>query len=235
MIVLEGGTDAASMVLFDPEVFPEGYDDTDDPMDAIEQLDEMRRLVWMNTAADGGYSLGLCTDGVLPEGLAPHARASEFCGGGIEVPGGELVFAGIEYTFRHDDSFLRKHRHMGERCEIPAGSYAITLYEMDYPEGFLGGRLAERLTDAQRFQHSLMNRLAPIGCLAALVAVGLLASLVVVGPGRWKAVALAVAAALIAPALILGRLRPYREARRVQREVERLYPDYVAALERIGP
>ncbi|WP_169972683.1 hypothetical protein [Tautonia rosea] len=234
MIVLKGGTDAASMVLFDPEVLPEGYDDAADPMDEIERLDGEGRLIWVNTAADGGYSLGLCIDGVLPEGLAPHAGASESCGGGIEVRGGELIFAGIEYAFRRDDALIRKYPHMGERCKVPSGVYAIALYEMDYPEGFHEDRLAERLSEVQRFQHSLMNTLTPIGCLGALVAVGLMASLVVVGASLGKVAALAVAVALITPALILSRLRPYREARQVQREVERLYPDYVATLERIG-
>jgi hypothetical protein len=54
--VLEGGTDAGSMLIFDPTTLPDDYDVRirHDPIAVIERLFDDGCLYWLNTASDGG-------------------------------------------------------------------------------------------------------------------------------------------------------------------------------------
>jgi hypothetical protein len=145
--VLEGGTDAGSMVIFDPDTLPDDYEVRvrHDPVAVIERLSDDGWLYRLDTTSDGGYSLGICIGGCLPGEVAGFARplgeATRFI-----VASGRLYFTGLEYAVRHDDSFLRRHPHMGACYEIPAGTYRLTLYEMDYPEDFHEDLSRQRLS-----------------------------------------------------------------------------------------
>jgi hypothetical protein len=157
---LEGGTDAGSMVIFDPATLPDDYDAIArrDPITVIERLSVDGWLYWLDTASDGGYTLGVCVDGRVPGDLAGFARplgnAARF-----SVATGRLYFAGIEYVFRHDDSFLRKHPHMGACYQIPPGTYRLTVYGIEYPESFHEDQLRRRLAADEFRLYSLLNRL----------------------------------------------------------------------------
>jgi hypothetical protein len=60
-LTLAGGTDAAGMELFDPAALGDDFDSQmkGDPADLMEQLAREGRLYWINTHADGGFSLGV--------------------------------------------------------------------------------------------------------------------------------------------------------------------------------
>ena len=106
--VLEGGTDAASMLIFDPGALPDDYDERmrSDPLAVIEPLTENGKLYWLNTDSDGSYSLGVCLDGRLPGELSRFAKPLGVAGR-FAAPRGRLSFTGIEYAFRHDVARLR--------------------------------------------------------------------------------------------------------------------------------
>lgn len=220
------------MLIFDPAALPDDYDRRmrDDPLGVIKLLADEGRIFWLNTHADGAYSLGVCLDGQLPSRHAAFARqlgvAERFA-----ASGGSLYFAGIEYAFRHDDSFLRKHPHMGSLQKIAAGDYRLTIYEIDYPANFHDKLLRQHLTVGDYRMHSLMNWLAPFGCISA---VAMVAIAIAFGLRDWTRTALPLCVALIVPAILLASLRPHREAKRMKRAIERAYPEFLAVLIPVG-
>jgi hypothetical protein len=225
--VLEGGTDAASMLIFDPATLPDDYDVRahDDPMAVLERLFGEGSLYWLNTAADGRYSLGICVGACLPSELAGFARplgvAARF-----GVASGRLYFTGIEYAFRHDDSFLRKHPHMGACYRIPNGTYRVTVYEMDYPEDLHKDLLRQRLSARDYRLYSLMNNgLIPLGCISTI---SLMLSPFLLGLRLWSFTALPLCVALALPAVVIYRLRWYREASHLHQAIRGEYPDFCA-------
>jgi hypothetical protein len=217
------------MLIFDPVALPDDYDARahGDPLAVIEPLCKEGRIYWLDTESDGGYSLGVCTSGEVRPEHAAFARqvgvAERFV-----APGGRLYFTGIEYAFRHNDSLLRKYPHMGSYQMLAAGVYRLTIYELDYPEDFHEELLRERLGAGTLRLYSLMNLFVPLGCLSALA---LVASAFKLGLRVWSRTALPLCAALMLPAFVLPRLRPYREAERARRAVETEYPDYLAVLQ----
>src|SRR5262249_51233311 len=68
---LKGGTDAAGMVVFDPAALPDDFDEkqNDDPVSQLEQLMQAGRLYWIETHADGSYTLGVYVGHSLPDRL----------------------------------------------------------------------------------------------------------------------------------------------------------------------
>jgi hypothetical protein len=226
--VLHGGTDAASMLIFDPAALPDDFDRRvqDDPMAAIEQLRDEGRLYWLNTESDGSYSLGVCTNDSLPPNLARFGRLLGEAGS-FAAPSGRIYFTGIEYGFRHDDSFLRRHSHMGAYCQIPGGTYCLSLYEMEYPEDFHDDVL-RRTVSAREFRlYSLMNGLIPLACMSV---VSLAVSLPLLGVRLWSVIALPVCVALALPAILISRSGPYRRTRRAHLDIQRAHPDFSATL-----
>lgn len=227
--VLEGGTDAGSMLIFDPATLPDDFDARlrHDPIAVIERLFDTGCLYWLDTASDGAYSLGICVGGCLPDEVAGYARplgvAARFT-----AASGRLYFTGIEYAFRHDDSSLRRYPHMGGCYEIPAGTYHLTLYEMDYPEDFHEDLLRQRLSAGDFRLYSLMGRLIPLGCI---VAISLAVSPLFLGLRLWSVTALPLCLALVLPAILISRSRSYCEASHSHSAVQREYPDYCATLE----
>jgi hypothetical protein len=226
--MLEGGTDAGSMLLFDPAALPHDYDSQmrDDPMAVIEPLAADGRIYWLDTQADGGYDLGVYLADELPPNYKKFARqlgvAERFA-----VTSGKLYFTGIEYVFRDDDTFLRKHPHMGSSQDVTPGVYHLTLYDMEYPEDFHEDLLRQRIPARQFRAWSLMNLLVPLGCTSTLAT---LVSPFLLGRRMWVRIALPLWLALTLPAILLSRSHSYRAAVETQRAIEREYPGYFAVL-----
>ncbi|AMV37842.1 hypothetical protein [Planctomyces sp. SH-PL62] len=231
---LEGGTDAAALLLFDPEALPDDFDDRtrDDPSGAIEEAVGLGRAFLLTTDGDGDFALGVCVGEGPPEELEAFLRPI----GEVDrfpVVGGSLQFAGVEYAFRRDDAALAKHPHMGGSADVPPGVYRLRVHEADYPESFLEERMRGRSSAAGLRLLSLMNRrLLPLGSLGAIVGV---VSLLFLGWRDWRATALPVCLAMVLPAVLVSRLRTYREARDAGREIARELPDYWAVLEPVEP
>lgn len=235
---LEGGTDAGSMVIFDPAALPSDFDKRkhENPFDLLEQLTQAGLLYWLNTASDGGYTLGVYLSHELPQHVKPYAQRLDTCRE-FHVPSGRLYFTGVEYAFQEDDSFLRKYPGMGEAAEIRPGRYWADLFEFEYPEDFYEDLLRQRLPADQFRLHNLMNTLAPIGCVTPLAAFGLLALLKWAGLHWtvWAVTVLPVGLILIALPIYLSRLPGYREADAVSRALDKEFPAYGILLRKPAP
>jgi hypothetical protein len=221
---LEGGTDAGSMVIFDPAALPGDFDAgrTNISTEQLEQLTRAGRLYWLDTHSDGEYRLGIYLTESLPERLTPFARRMDACER-FHIPSGRLFFTGVEYVFHSDDSFLRKHSHMGEAIELAAGLDRAEFFEFLYPEYFHEARLQERSSGVQFRQYSLMNMLAPIGCISLLALVG---SFWLIPREVWLTTILPCGGALIALPIILSRLPAYKKAAAVYKAIHNEFPDY---------
>lgn len=226
--VLEGGTDAASMLIFDPAAMPSDYDACapDDPMSMILELTATGRVYWLDTHGDGGYNLGVCLGETLDHPYPQFAKQAGVADH-FAAPSGKLYFTGIEYAFHHDDSFLRNHSHMGSFQKIPRGTYRLALYEMEYPKGFHEDLLRQEISAVAFQLYSLMSWLAPLGCLSLLV---LAISPFLFGLRAWITTALPICLTLIAFAVLMARLPPYREARGRHRAIQRDNPGFIAVL-----
>jgi hypothetical protein len=222
--VLEGGTDAGSMVIFDPAALPDEFDTIlkSDPAEQLEDLMEVGRLYWLNTMGDGGYTLGVYVGDRLPEHVEPYSKQMDAFEV-LHLPSGRLFFAGVEYVFQSDDSALRKYPHMGEFAELQPGRYRAEFFEFEYPEDFHERLLRQQLPATQFRAHQLMNALAPIGCISLL---GVIASLVWLRWGTVKTIIVVCLLALIALPMLLSRLPSYRRASVVYKNIQKEFCDY---------
>src|SRR6187401_2526527 len=115
--LIEAGTDAAAVVLFDPASLPEEFDGNEDPIELFEELSAAGRLHYQETGADGGYLLHFYVNEKLPEYLTPYLRETKTYDS-FHLDSGRLFFAGAEYSYHHDDQRLQRYPHMGGFCQI---------------------------------------------------------------------------------------------------------------------
>lgn len=229
--ILTGGTDAAAMILFDPQALPDDFDERGDggEADVVEKAAGAGRLFRLETGGDGFYSLGLCVGEEPPEDVVDFLRLVDEADRLIVHD--RLLFTGVEYGFRDDGSSLVKHPHMGEYADVPAGTYRLRLYVVDYPEGIVEDRLRERVPAAAIRLDGLMRRfLLPVGSLGAISG---MIGLALTGWREWRLTTLPISLVMVLPAVVVSLLPAYRETREARREVEDGLPDYWAALNRV--
>ena len=231
---LGGGTDAGSMLLFDPAVLPDDYDQTYlvDPLGPLRRLQADGRLVRLNLGGDGHAELVVYTGGVPPADLAGYAplRGST---PRFSAPSGALYFAGVEYAFRKDDSQLLRNPLMGSRLDIPPGTYRLTLYEPENPDTPVDDALRRRLPPAAYRRYRRTADLIPL-CVAAALTFGAAFAVlpfIFACAYWWHPGLLPASLAYALLAFALSRTRPYRVANRLRRALEKAHPDYVAVLE----
>ncbi|WP_165074616.1 hypothetical protein [Paludisphaera rhizosphaerae] len=230
--ILKGGTDAAGMLLFDPQALPEDFDERTrgEAAQTLEEAAREGRLFRLEPGGNGSYSLGLCVGEEPPEDVADFLRLVDEAD--RLIVRNRLFFAGIEYGFRDDGSFLAKHPHMGEYADVPPGTYRLRLFVADYPEGIVEDRLRGRVAGAAVWLDGIMRRfLLPIGSLGAIAG---MIGLALMGWREWRVTALPVSLAMVLPAFVVSLLPAYREAREARRDVEDGLPDYWAVLERVS-
>ena len=165
--VIEAGTDAGSLLLFDPGALPADFEHQFQT-DAVEILDRLTRsghACWINTEGDGSYLLHAYVDEPIPADLwafvhSPEA-VSEF-----QVPSGPLFFTGSEYAFRDDASFLDKHPHMGGSVSIRPGTYQLTVYRTAYPDGLLESQFRASVSPWEYRLWTSMKVLIPLAIAA---------------------------------------------------------------------
>jgi len=227
---LDGGTETAAMILFDPESLPDDYDERTrgDAAAVVAEAAERGGLFLIDAGAGGLYDLRLMVGEGLPDDVATLVRPVGEVGR-FRVAGGRLHFAGVEYGFRRDDSRLAKRPNMGSSCEVPPGTYRLQAYRMDDPEGFIEDRLRERTSPLALRLDAIMRRwLLPIGSLGAIAGV---VGLVTLGWREWRVTALPVSLAMVLPAAVLSFTRTYRDAREARRRVAAECADYWAVME----
>lgn len=224
-MTLHAGTDAGNVVAFDPAALPDDYDTLakDDPITHIQRLHDEGRLRWVDAHADGSYRLGMFVGQAMPERLAPYLGKGEVIEQ-FHTPSGRLWFTGIEYVFRHDDSFLRKFPHQGASVEVPAGIHKAVFYELEYPEDFEETLLAQHLSPEQLAARKRMDQVALFGWLGAL-AIGI--GFVVLNKSVWAMTALPLGLAAIAIPFFFSRSRAHKSAEAAATSATDEYPDYV--------
>lgn len=169
----KGGTDAAMMVLFWPELLPEEFDAqfkaVDDPYEAVQPLEEAEKLIAFPGGSDGSFSLAIFIDEDLPEELEPHC---------IEIQQikaltvrGIGYFGGFEYMCKNGEPQFEHAMMMGEKVTVPAGTYGVTIYKTELP-----AELKER-------QDRFLKREGTAGCVGCLIMVVALMAYLIFGVG----------------------------------------------------
>ena len=122
-VELEAGTDAATLLVFDPAALPPDYDRRrdHDPLELHEALAEQGRALLFETGADGIYRLHLYVDEPVPADVRAACQ-NPITVERFQIPSGRLYFTGAEYGFRRDDAFLRAYPQMGASAEVGAGA-----------------------------------------------------------------------------------------------------------------
>src|SRR5262245_5275268 len=229
---VEGGTDAASMILFDPEALPDDYEKRCGSAfpALIEELQDSGSAYWLNTCSDGSYELLACEGEPLPSSLL-HFASNPVVIERFRVPSGRVYFTGVEYAFRKDDSLLKKFPSMAGTFTIPPGVYRLTLFEMDYPEDYVEDQIRQQVPPRLYWWSQSM------GCFVWPLLLALVVTVLLIFYLPWPAglvYALPSSGALILLLWGLFRLKPYRQAQEARRRVERQYPGFVAELQYQG-
>ena len=227
-MTLHAGTDAGSVVIFDPASLPDDYDSVgkDDPISVIEHLHQEGKLFWVDAHGDGSYQLGVFEGTNLPEKLTSFVTSDEEITN-FHALSGTLYFTGIEYVFRHDSSQLLKYPHMGESIRIRPGVHAATFYSLDYPDDFEDTLIAQHLSPEQLAARKRINTVMPVGCLAVIA---LILAFFLLPLATWSQCALPVCVAAISFAFWGLRSQAVKSADLAAKKITDDYPDYVLVI-----
>lgn len=137
-----------------------------------------------------------------------------------------------EYAFRDDDRFLRKHLHMGGAFTVQPGSYRLTLWRTEYPEGLPEALLRQQVSP---WAFRLFDGMGWLVMLAALGLVGLAATATMILRHPWLWCLLPACSLLLLLPLVVARTGPYRKARERFRAIEQEFPSLVALFSHQSP
>ncbi len=231
--VIEAGTDASSMVLFDPGALPGDFERLFQTGSAeiLERLDREGKVCWITVDGDGGYSLHAYVDERVPRELERCAVEPET----IEefpVPTGRLVFAGSEYAFPEDDGLLRNHPHMGGCFLVQPGVYRLRVFRTQYPK-----HLVEQLfrNQASPWEYCLWMSMILLIPLAVAAWIGLVVIFFTTVHVPFPSFLAPLLALVFASPFLVRRLETYRSAKERFASLEREYPALVAQLEFVRP
>jgi hypothetical protein len=223
---LHGATDAATMVLFWPELLPDDFQARfeNDPFALLEQLRAENRAIWFPCDSDGDYHLSIFIDCEIPEELRKIEKAAEIRF--VLHAKGPAYFGGGEYLFKHDNHSLTKHPHMRQRAEIPDGIYDVKSYclwqgECHYEDWML-----------QQVGLAAKRRWELFGAMVACSIVGMIATLFACAFLSWPywSPFVGAEACLILSAIMLHRSELYQRAEKANREYGVRFPSYIVEL-----
>ena len=231
--VIEAGTDASSLLLFDPGALPGDFERLfqSGSVEILERLTREGRVCWITTDGDGGYSLHAYVDERVPRELercaVEHETIEEF-----HVPTGRLVFAGSEYAFREDDGFLRDHPHMGGSFLVQPGVYRLRLFRTQYPK-----HLMEQLfrNQASSWEYCLWMSMILLIPLAVAAWIGLVVIFFTTVHVPFPSFLAPLLGLVFAAPFLVRRLETYRSAKERFTSLEREHPALVAQLEFVRP
>jgi hypothetical protein len=165
--LIEAGTDAGSVLLFDPGALPADFERAfqTDNVELLAKLTRLGQAFWINTEGDGAYLLHAYVDESIPAELWEFVHSPESVLE-FQVPSGQLFFTGSEYAFREDPSFLEKHPHMGGSVAIRPGVYQVTVYHAAYPDDLLEDQFRAAVSPQQYRLWKSMTVLIPLGIAA---------------------------------------------------------------------
>ena len=227
--VIEAGTDASSLLLFDPGALPGDFERwfQSGSVEILERLTREGRTCWITTDGDGGYSLHAYVDERVPRELERCAVELETIEE-FHVPTGRLVFAGSEYAFREDDGFLRNHPHMGGSFLVQPGVYRLRLFRTQYPK-----HLVEQLfrNQASSWEYCLWMSMILLIPLAVAAWIGLVVIFFTTVHVPFPSFLAPLLGLVFAAPFLVRRLETYRLAKERFTSLEREHPALVAQLE----
>jgi hypothetical protein len=229
-LALEGGTETGSMLLFDPGSLPPEIDhNLRRSRRLLRKLAESGALYRIPQNAEGWFTLRAFLDEPLPpqfECVAELVDSEKL----IEVKDGRLFFTGSEYAFHRDDALLRKYPSMGGHQSIPAGTYALDLFALSYPEGFHEAMLKKRTASKDRRVRSTAHSLGMVLAFAPVFFVFFLFVL----PWRLsQSWVIPVMAAALTGAWMLIRAAAYQRTAEQEKMIYREFSDYAMVLRRM--
>jgi hypothetical protein len=226
---IEAGTDAASLLLFDPVALPEDFEQRfrEDAATALERLGREGAVCWVPVDADGAYLLHVHVDEPMPYQIARHAIKQEAIES-FRIPSGRLFFTGSEYAFREDDTFLRKYPQMGGSILIPAGEYRLTVFRTEFPEGIVEQQFRSQ---ASRWEYRLWASMTGLVPLAIAAWIGLVVDFFTTVRVPFPNFVAPLLVILMVLPVLVSRLETYRAAKARFAAIERQYPSLVAVLE----
>jgi hypothetical protein len=228
---VEAGTDAASLLLFDPLTLPDEFDAANrdgDPTEILNDLHDQGRLFWINTGGDGGFLLHAFVDEEPNEDIRPYLRDPETTEQFI-VASGRIFFMGAEYGYRNDDSQFKRYPGMGGSFPAENGTYTMTLYRTEYPDGIHEERFRQRSTRAQQLVHGTFSFLMAAAVLSVITA---LIAFFIASWATWFTYFLPAAALAILAPMLFSRLSVFQSADIIWKAVNNELPSMVATLSR---
>jgi hypothetical protein len=221
------------MLLFDPGALPQDFERSfqSGSGEILERLDREGKVCWINVDGDGGYSLHAYVGERVPRELERCAIEPETIDE-FRVPTGRLIFAGAEYAFREDDSFLRSHPHMGDSFLVWPGIYRLTTFRTRYPKHFIEQLFRNQASTWEYYLWKSMIVLIPLALAAWIGLVVIFFTTVHVPFPSFLAPLLAL---IFACPFLVRRLETYRSAKDQFAGLEREYPGLVAHLELVHP
>jgi hypothetical protein len=229
--VIEAGTDAASLLVFDPGALPADFERRfqSDTVEVLGSLSKDGLACWINTEGDGTYLIHAFVDEAVPKELWSYALEPEVTEE-FQVPTGRLFFTGSEYAFREDDSFLRRHPHMGGSVSIRPGTYRLTVFRTRYPEQFVEDLFRSQASLQEFWLWRSMKVLIPLAVAAWICLVVIFFTTVRVPFPRLLT---AILGFIFALPFLVHRLETFRAARRRYKRLERQCPSIFAQLEHL--
>ena len=238
------GSDSYAYALFDPaalEPYPENAHEE-------EWSRWMERQVAAGRVLECAFSDGLLEVKLLVdepfEHAAAHERQDVLDGALLRVPSGRLYLRGIEFVHADDgddQAGEAENRDTG-RTDIPAGTYRITAFRVEYrvPQARRDEELQAQLQPGDvRYVRAVEKRAVPVGCAVVLFA--FVASAVFIFSAstwawRFAAVGIAIGIAVFALTTVFRlmsspRVTRYRKA---EAEMDKRYPKTIVMLQRLA-
>jgi hypothetical protein len=222
---LDAGTDAACVALFDPAALPDDFDRhwEESPIEFARVLQQEGRMFFVETGADGSYSLELFVDEEVPENLCTYA-ADPIELPRFRIPGGTLLFCGGEYAARE------AQESVANRASLVAGEYHAKFWRTEYPQEMVYNMVKSKLGP---IRHGVETFIGTMTGLAIVSSVLLLPALLFFWFAQWVWIGLAISLPLAGLGMFVLKLPYFERIQADRRGVEKEYPSIIGQMRRL--
>jgi hypothetical protein len=230
---IEAGTDAGSLLLFDPAALPADFElqFQSDMGETLGRLTRWGRAFWINTDGDGRCMLHAYVDEHIPAELEACVR-DPVTVVAFQVPSGQLFLTGAEYASRQHPSLLEKAPHMGGSVAIRPGIYHLTVFRTAYPDRLVQERFRNSVSPWEYRLWTSMTVLIPLAIAAWIGLVVIYFTTARVPNHRYLS---AVLALIFAFPFVVRWSDAYRSLKQKFASLEREFPTLVAWIMYRGP
>lgn len=143
--IIETGSDIAAWCAFDPGAVVAELPQSTGSVEwaKLKELHAKNQLWLHSTSADGTYLVHVLVGETLPATFTPHATTLGEPTK-LQVPTGSLRVSGAEVL-----TSLPIRPNPTETVSIPAGTYALSAWELEWPETAVAAKLDEGFTPAE--------------------------------------------------------------------------------------